>query len=323
MGCLYKDFTKSFEKGTSLKKLINSSTFDLDDIQISINWEDVTCPICLDFPHNGVLLQCTSYHNGCRPFMCDTDHTHSNCLTRFKSAFGVPQTADCLVRGEESTPSIHVVFSTCESRPSCPLCRGEVTGWVIIKEARNYLNSKKRCCQEKQCSFNGNFMELQEHVQLKHPHSHPSQIDPARQLDWENFQQSLDIIDVLSTIHAEVPRGVVLGDYVIEYGDEEENGDDYDEFHGRGSKWWRSCILYRVFGKFRCSGNRHRSRDRNLRRARDRSISDASIEGSPSSVDTPVYRPQMEEEIPGMASSEAFDRPNPRYRRRRSGLRDH
>lgn len=307
--CLATGKFRRDEEGTSLRKLSHSSSVDFDNIEININWEDVTCPICLDFPHNGVLLQCSSYSNGCRPFMCDTDHTHSNCLTRFKSASGVPQATECLIPSEACTE----IPSTCESRPACPLCRGEVTGWVIIKEARTYLNMKKRCCQEKQCYYVGNFVELQRHVLSKHPHARPSEIDPAHQLDWENFQQSSDIIDVLSTIHAEVPRGVVLGDYVIEYGDDDEDGDDYDDFHGRGAKWWSSCILYQVFGKLRCSGNRRRSRGRNLTQSRVGSSSNGSNEGSPSSVDTAVYRfQQVEDEVPGMpaavASTEAIDR---------------
>lgn len=274
------------EEGSSLKNLSHSSSLDLDDIQITINWEDVTCPICLDFPHNGVLLQCSSYNNGCRPFMCDTDHTHSNCLTRFKSASGMSKAVECLIVSGSSNEGTQVIPSTCDNLPACPLCRGEVIGWVIVKEARAYLNTKKRSCQEKHCNYTGNFAELQCHVLLKHPHSRPSEIDPARQLDWESFQQSSDIIDVLSTIHAEVPHGVVLGDYVIEYGDDDD-GDDYDEFNGRGVKWWTSCILHQVFGKFRCSGNRRRSRGDNLRRNRVRS---SSNEGSPSSADTAVYR---------------------------------
>ncbi|KAK8968475.1 hypothetical protein KSP40_PGU001130 [Platanthera guangdongensis] len=304
-------------KGSSLKKLSLSSSLDFDHIQISINWEDVTCPICLDFPHNGVLLQCSSYDNGCRPFICDTDQTHSNCLTRFKSSSGMPQAVECLIVSDASSESTRVIPSTCESRPACPLCRGEVIGWVIVKEARAYLNSKKRCCQENHCNFTGNFLELQHHVLHKHPHSRPSEIDPARQLDWESFQQSSDIIDVLSTIHAEVPHGVVLGDYVIEYGD--DDGDYYDDFHGRGAKWWTSCILHQVFGKFRCSGNRRRSRGDNLRRDHVRSSSNGSIEGSPSSVDTTVYRFRQAEDgspssaDPAVASGGAIDHHTHRF----------
>ncbi|KAF0903864.1 hypothetical protein E2562_029953 [Oryza meyeriana var. granulata] len=72
-------------------------------------------------------------------------------------------------------------------------------------------------------------MKKVKHTQQKHPDSRPSEIDPARQVDWENFQQSSDIVDVLSTIHAQVPNGIVLGDYVIEYGDD-ETGEEYEVF---------------------------------------------------------------------------------------------
>ncbi|XP_065046414.1 uncharacterized protein LOC135677938 [Musa acuminata AAA Group] len=40
----------------------------LRDIQFDCNWEDVTRPICLDFPHNGVLLWWSSYEKGMSTF---------------------------------------------------------------------------------------------------------------------------------------------------------------------------------------------------------------------------------------------------------------
>ncbi|XP_031372342.1 uncharacterized protein LOC116187632 isoform X2 [Punica granatum] len=258
------------------------------EVQVKNPWEDVVCPICLDFPHNCVLLQCSSYDKGCRPFVCDTDHLHSNCLDRFRSAYGMTSTS----------PSEHSsVSDACpenpegDSRPTCPLCRGEVTGWVIIDEARAYLDRKQRCCEELRCSFTGAFLELQKHARLEHPHARPSKIDPARQLDWENFQQSSEIIDVLSTIHSEVPRGVVLGDYVIEYGDN-DTGDEFEDFPGDDGNWWTSCILYQVFDNFRSSRNRRRSRVGDARRGNRRASNDASNsdEGSVASVEFPEYR---------------------------------
>ncbi|XP_020264676.1 uncharacterized protein LOC109840438 [Asparagus officinalis] len=287
-----------------LSSAISSISLCEEGIQLNTNWEDVTCPICLDFPHNGVLLQCSSYHKGCRPFMCDTDHTHSNCLNRFKSAYRMstapkdPSTSDW-----SSSEAFQVIPSSPGNHPSCPLCRGEVTGWAVIVEARTYLDSKKRCCEEKSCSYVGNFMELKEHTKLKHPHSRPSEIDPARKLDWENFQQSSEIVDVLSTIHAEVPHGVVLGDYVIEYGSEGTGADDYEDFPQRQGRWWNSCILYKVFGSFRTSRNRRRLRGNSTRRGRRRSSSDGSSldEGSPSSVDVSEYRfDETDEDFVGM-----------------------
>ncbi|PIA26116.1 hypothetical protein AQUCO_09900005v1 [Aquilegia coerulea] len=280
------------DSGTCNMMDIFPTSSDKDLLPLNINWEDVLCPICLDFPHNGVLLQCSSFDNGCRPFMCDTDHTHSNCLDRFKMAHGMsaaakdPSTSD--------TRSVEVIRSMelhGNDLPTCPLCRGEVTGWVVVDEARVYLNKKKRCCEEEQCAYTGNFSELQNHAKSKHPHARPSKVDPARQLDWDNFQQSSEIIDVLSTIQSEVPHGVVLGDYVIEYG-ENEMQDEYEDFPGDEGNWWTSCILYQVFDNFRASRNRRRSRANEARRGRRRQSYDASNsdDGSVTSVEIAEYR---------------------------------
>lgn len=57
-----------------------------DDSAGRKDWEDATCPICMDFPHNAVLLLCTSHDKGCRPYMCDTSYRHSNCLDQYQKA---------------------------------------------------------------------------------------------------------------------------------------------------------------------------------------------------------------------------------------------
>ncbi|KAL7001864.1 hypothetical protein U1Q18_003013 [Sarracenia purpurea var. burkii] len=264
----------------------------MEDIQLNINLEVVICPICLDFPHNGVLLQCSSYDQGCRPFVCDTDHLHSNCLGRLKTAYGMssgsrsPSTSD-----PTSLENMHQILPESSAKPSCPLCRGEVTGWIIVDKARVHLNEKKRSCEENQCAFKGTYSELREHAQLEHPHACPSKVDPARQLDWDNFQQSSEIIEVLSTIQAEVPRGVVLGDYVIEYGDN-DTADEFEDFPVGEGNWWTSCILYQVFDNLRASRNRRRSRANDSRRG-NRNLSyqtSHSDEGSVTSVEFVEYR---------------------------------
>ncbi|KAL6968057.1 hypothetical protein U1Q18_045672 [Sarracenia purpurea var. burkii] len=47
-------------------------------------WDEASCPICMDHPHNAVLLMCGSHEKGCRSYICDTSYRHSNCLDRFK-----------------------------------------------------------------------------------------------------------------------------------------------------------------------------------------------------------------------------------------------
>nr|XP_043628827.1 uncharacterized protein LOC122600212 isoform X2 [Erigeron canadensis] len=260
----------------------------MEAYHLDIKWDDVTCPICLSFPHNCVLLQCSSYNKGCRPFVCDTGHLHSNCLDRFQTANKMSSGSDSQVTSDEST----VISADATSKPLCPLCRGDVTGWVVVSEARVKLDEKKRGCEEEKCTFSGTYTELREHANVEHPHACPSKIDPARQLDWENFQQSSEIIDVLSTIHSEIPHGVVLGDYVIEYGDN-GSGDEFEDFPGDDGNWWTSCILYQVFDNFRNSRNRRRQRVSAARRESRRLSYDNtsnSDEGSVVSAEFADYR---------------------------------
>ncbi|GAV77892.1 DUF1644 domain-containing protein [Cephalotus follicularis] len=298
-----------------------SSTFYMEDVLLNTNWEDVSCPICLDFPHNCVLLQCSSYEKGCRPFVCDTNHLHSNCLDRYRTANGMsfPSKSDVA-----PTDNTQPVISEDNCRPSCPLCRGEVNGWVVVDKARVHLDAKNRCCEEEQCTFAGTYLELQEHAQLEHPHSRPAKIDPARQLDWENFQQSSEIIDVFSTIHSEVPRGVVLGDYVIEYGDD-DTGDEFEDFPGDEGNWWTSCILYQVFDNFRNSRNRRRSRVGDTRRGSRRSSYEISNsdEGSVASVEFSEYRiDETDDEFVNTSGSSRVSSGHRSSRRRRSRFYD-
>ncbi|RDX85743.1 hypothetical protein CR513_33018, partial [Mucuna pruriens] len=267
----------------------------MENVLLDTGWKDVICPICLEVPHNSVLLQCSSYDNGCRPFVCDTSQLHSNCLDRFKNTSSMPSSsmhdAASQTSNANSMPNSELVVSDCQHKLSCPLCRGDVSGWIIVDKARVHLDEKKRCCDEEQCAFTGSYSELQKHAQLEHPHARPSKIDPVRQLDWENFQQSSEIIDVLSTIHSEIPRGVVLGDYVIEYGDD-DSGDEFEDFPGDEGNWWTSCILYHAFNNFRSSRNRRRTRAGAPSRGNRRLSSDTSNsdEGSVASVEFAEYR---------------------------------
>ncbi|TKY58226.1 lysosomal alpha-mannosidase [Spatholobus suberectus] len=149
------------------------SVKSMEDVQLDISWDDVLCPICLDFPHNCVLLQCSSYDKGCRAFVCDTNQLHSNCLDRFKNACGMPSSPGSnAASAENSDPEV----SNGQCNLICPLCRGEVSGWIIVDKARAHLDEKKRCCDEVQCTFMGSYMELQKHAQLEHPHARPSKL---------------------------------------------------------------------------------------------------------------------------------------------------
>ncbi|KQK20107.1 hypothetical protein BRADI_1g52520v3 [Brachypodium distachyon] len=68
---------------------------------LHMEWDRISCPVCMEQPHNAVLLICSSYKNGCRCYICNTSHRHSNCLDRFREMNG-----DSKVRDSHSTSSV-------------------------------------------------------------------------------------------------------------------------------------------------------------------------------------------------------------------------
>eukprot|EP00252_Welwitschia_mirabilis_P001706 TRINITY_DN1162_c0_g1_i1.p1 TRINITY_DN1162_c0_g1~~TRINITY_DN1162_c0_g1_i1.p1 ORF type:complete len:421 (-),score=80.74 TRINITY_DN1162_c0_g1_i1:313-1575(-) len=67
------------------KQIIKEDTLidKANEAQIK-EWDDARCAVCMDHPHNAVLLLCSSYEKGCRPYMCDTSYRHSNCLDQYR-----------------------------------------------------------------------------------------------------------------------------------------------------------------------------------------------------------------------------------------------
>ncbi|KAK1680125.1 hypothetical protein QYE76_040973 [Lolium multiflorum] len=61
---------------------------------LHMEWDRISCPICMEQPHNAVLLICSSYKNGCRCYICNTSHRHSNCLDRFREMNGDSKVCD-------------------------------------------------------------------------------------------------------------------------------------------------------------------------------------------------------------------------------------
>ncbi|KAG8378324.1 hypothetical protein BUALT_Bualt08G0125600 [Buddleja alternifolia] len=162
-------------------------------------WENAVCSVCMEFPHNAVLLLCSSYDKGCRPYMCATSHRYSNCLEQYKKAYT-----------KVTSNSNDVDFLL------CPLCRGNVKGWTVVGPARRYLDSKKRNCMQDNCSFLGTYKELRKHVKVEHPLARPRDVDPSRAEKWKKLENERDLSDVFSTIRSTMPGAIVIGDYVIE-----------------------------------------------------------------------------------------------------------
>lgn len=184
-------------------------------------WEVVRCPICLEHPHNAVLLQCSSYDKGCRPYMCDTSYRHSNCLDQFFKTLGsTPENETAqenlptslnppsITREESSLPgqSRHDVRLS-QPNLSCPLCRGEIYGYIVVEAARQFMNSKVRSCSCENCDFSATYSELRKHARSDHPSIRPTEVDPARQNHWQRLERIRGFRDFLSFMQPTISEG--------------------------------------------------------------------------------------------------------------------
>ncbi|PIA47305.1 hypothetical protein AQUCO_01400165v1 [Aquilegia coerulea] len=205
------------------------------------DWEDATCSVCLEYPHNAVLLLCSSHDKGCRPYMCATSYRYSNCLDQYEKAYKkvtsplheqpVHESTDYSYFGSGSDWPVQ----KCEGLElACPLCRGQVKGWTVVEAARKYLNAKRRTCMQDKCLFVGTYKELRRHVKREHPSARPREVDPILEQKWRRLEHEREHEDILSTIESSTPGAIVLGDYVIErnhhnFDVDDEGADEDDE----------------------------------------------------------------------------------------------
>ncbi|CAL5068098.1 unnamed protein product [Urochloa decumbens] len=216
---------------------------ELQSISEENDWKNATCSICLERPHDAVLLLCSSHSKGCRPYMCGTNYKHSNCLELFKNAYS----------REKPECKVSTAVPPTNQKPkamllACPICRGEVKGWTVVKPARRFLNRKRRTCMHEDCSFVGTYKRLKKHVRSKHHSSKPREVDPVRLAEWEEFENEKERQDAISLVSALNPGSIIMGDYIIDpnsdtsdyYSDDSYLEDDFDSglyFDGDGGSY--------------------------------------------------------------------------------------
>ncbi|KAK2966273.1 hypothetical protein RJ640_018084 [Escallonia rubra] len=238
-----RDRSTSFDRSRSSPFFCSSSSkhslpqIPLENEKDVKEWEEARCPVCMEHPHNAILLMCSSHEKGCRPYMCDTSYRHSNCFDQFRKSFTeasptmaqqdeapVPVTNSLF---HEETP-IHALVSeatishmqggiseegssarlamACEnqekSKLQCPLCRGQINGWKVVEPARHLMNAKSRGCACETCEFSGTYTDLRKHARLVHPLVRPSEADPERERDWRRLERQRDLGDLISTLQS-------------------------------------------------------------------------------------------------------------------------
>lgn len=222
-------------------------------------WEEARCPVCMEHPHNAILLMCSSHEKGCRPYMCDTSYRHSNCFDQFCKSFAETQSMNqestplslehstSGVISEQTTTNLQVETieegSEVKSKLVCPLCRGKVNGWVVADSARLFMDAKSRSCASEACDFSGTYKDLRKHARLEHPSVRPSEADPERQRSWRRLERQRDLGDLISTLQSSIGE---------ERSEEEDNVLSFDE-----GGWLTVFLLIRVFRPSNSSRSRN------------------------------------------------------------------
>lgn len=203
-------------------------------------WDEARCPICMEHPHNAVLLKCSSHEKGCRPFMCNTSCRHSNCFDQFckssvpdSSAVLLPEIPLISLRTSEEQ-SVTGQTSNCRSHLrselACPFCRGEIFGYIVIQPARQHMNNKVRSCSTEACNFGGTYSELRKHARFEHPSSRPTEFDLTRHLDWIRLESEIEREDIFSYYVQPAEFEPAEGNQV-EFNYVQEVETTYEEFH--------------------------------------------------------------------------------------------
>lgn len=248
----------------SSRSLLSLTKNPLENEEDVKEWESALCPVCMEHPHNAILLFCSSHDKGCRPFMCDTSYRHSNCFDQFRKSsaersetvqeegapvsivqpstnVAVPEatvsSSQAEVSREVSTGMHDNVDNQVKGKLVCPLCRGDINGWMVVEPARIFMNSKSRSCACETCDFSGTYAELRKHARLVHPEVRPTEADPERQRDWRRLERQRDLGDLISTLQSSVA---------------EEMGED-SSFFLNENHWLTVFFLVRVFHPRRSS----------------------------------------------------------------------
>ncbi|CAN8253695.1 unnamed protein product [Cochlearia groenlandica] len=303
-------------------------------------WEEARCPVCMEHPHNGILLVCSSYENGCRPYMCDTSHRHSNCFDQFRKASkhkqdeeetDVPIETEHLVVSDITNVDVReedasVIIATEEDQDktekqklTCPLCRGVVKEWLVVEPARCFMNSKHRSCSSETCDFSGAYTDLRKHARLQHPGVRPSEADPERQRNWRRLERQRDLGDLLSTLRSSFggEERIINSSSINEEEDDEEGILSFDD-----GGWLTVFYLIRVFRPGMRPARRTwpgtpRARSHVGVRRRSSRLWGESYEGNADTGGALSSRDDGEEETNQSSDEEEFGARRRRVRRRR------
>ncbi|RVX10920.1 hypothetical protein CK203_013299 [Vitis vinifera] len=168
-------------------------------------WEDARCPVCMEHPHNAVLLL---FPQVIFRILLNSTTARRNAPSDTQlSPMVTSEATDVDLHGERSEEgpfTMHTMSCENKTQPKlvCPLCRGQINGWTVVEPARHFMNAKSRSCACETCDFSGTYTDLRKHARLEHPLVRPSEADPERQRNWRRMERQRDLGDLLSTLQS-------------------------------------------------------------------------------------------------------------------------
>jgi hypothetical protein len=211
-------------------------------------------------------------------------------------------------QGQESGP-VEPAEASSFNQLICPLCRGAVKGWEVIREARQYLDEKPRTCSREGCAFSGTYGALRRHARRVHPTTRPADVDPSRRRAWHHLENQREYGDILSAIGSAMPGAAVFGDYAIEGGNmllHDRGGSGPSERNG--SLLTTLLLFHMMSSSPGRSGDELRVTPRGLRRQRRRYLWGENLLGLPYD-DGEDEEDNLDEEVQRPRSRQRFRRP--------------
>ncbi|KAE9450009.1 hypothetical protein C3L33_18094, partial [Rhododendron williamsianum] len=149
----YASTAETAARTNMFKKLVRS-------VYNKESMEEAKCLICMEPPHNAVILNCSNLEKGCRPYMCGRSNRLSTVSTIFLNHLPRPQHLRAHFAEGKSTRN----YLELENHASLehPSVRPSVVDTVLMRDWRRELSGTREPCQ------------------LEHPSVRPSVADPVR-----------------------------------------------------------------------------------------------------------------------------------------------
>ncbi|CAL5444065.1 unnamed protein product [Camellia sinensis] len=154
-------------------------------------WEEVRCPICMEHPHNAVLLLCSSHERDVA-LTCATPASATRTVsTSSANHQPLPHHQQILLNKFLFTlPPI-----TEELRNNNKTSSQE--GFMGDNSNQSFRAHSVGAKLTGTCDFSGTYSELRKHARLEHPFVRPSEADSRRQSDWMSLEHERDVQDII------------------------------------------------------------------------------------------------------------------------------